>query len=154
MGRPKLNRNEKFTINRLGTLTGIDRRTLEKWLAGLGDGHEFTLKDFALAMQRMGAEGRVPGRQSLEDEKKRLTALQADLAEVQLAKARGEVIEVSATERAWTNICMSIRRVILTSSLPDRDKDGILAELSKATIEEIKEEQKEDTDPPASPDAK
>src|SRR5262245_17520012 len=108
---------EKWSISRLNEETGKDRRTIKKILSATApaettDKTEFyLLKDFISALESYCAgEGG-----NLEAEQTRLTKAKADIAEVERARIRNEVLETETVFRVWENVALSIRRTILTS---------------------------------------
>lgn len=66
------------------------------------------------------------------------------LLDVELARARNEVIEVETVFRVWESVAMSIRRTILMSPLSDKEKDSILKELQSVKAENYMEQRKHD----------
>lgn len=144
---------EKWSISRLNEETGLDRRTIKKILRDVApfDQDEktdyYTLADF-LAAYRRYYEPKQSGT-SLEREQARLTAAKADIAEVERARIRNEVIEVETVFRVWENIIVAIRRTILTSPLPQTQKDSILNELCSLKVEDLLEQRDFDEGPAA-----
>ena len=142
-----LTMREKWTVNRLSDETLIDRRTIGKILGNTspidsdGKASWYYLSDFIEAF-REHIKGKSGG--DLEAEKTRLTAAQADIAEVERAKKRNEVIEAEAVVKVWENIAVAIRRTILTSALSNAEKDHILSELKSMSIDAILEQQEFD----------
>jgi phage terminase Nu1 subunit (DNA packaging protein) len=139
---------EKWSISRLSDETLIDRRTIAKILGNTSpmdsDGKTawYYLSDFIEAMRGHDKSKSASG--DLEAEKTRLTAVQADIAEVERAKRRNEVIEAEAVARVWENIAVTVRRTILTSALSNAEKDHILSELKSMSLEAILEQQEFD----------
>jgi phage terminase Nu1 subunit (DNA packaging protein) len=137
-----------FTVSWIAEHTGIDRRTIPKILRDVkpfdsNDNSDlYLLADFIEAL-RAHDKGKS-GRGDLEAEKTRLTAVQADIAEVERAKRRNEVIEAEAVVKVWENIAVAIRRTILTSGLSNPEKDHILSELKSMSIDAILEQQEFD----------
>ena len=132
-----------WTINGLFQRTGIDRRTWQTWLHGIKpnrvDGEE--RYDLRMVVEAVKAD-EAEESQDLEREQARLTAAKADLAEMERAQRRKELLDVETVFRVWENVCLSIRRAIVTSGLPERDVDAILSELKKATKEAMVEQEK------------
>jgi phage terminase Nu1 subunit (DNA packaging protein) len=129
---------EKWSINRLSDETGKDRRTIKKILAEVrpidqvsGD-DVYSLRDFMDAW--LAYESPSGPTRSLEAEKTRLTRAQADIAEVERAERRNQVLPLDAISRTWDNIALSWRRTITTSELSDTEKDSLLAELQSVTV--------------------
>lgn len=147
---------EKWSISRLSEETLIDRRTIAKVLGNTSpidsDGKVdwYYLSDFVEALR--GHDKKKSGAGDLEAEKTRLTAAQADIAEVERAKRRNEVIEAEAVAKVWENIAVAIRRTILTSALSNAEKDHILSELKSMSLDTILEQQEfdEETGDPVS----
>lgn len=145
-----------FTVSWLAEHTGIDRRTIPKILRDVKpiDADEksdyYLLADFIIALRNYD-KGKS-GKGDLEAEKTRLTAAQADIAEVERAKRRNEVIEAEAVAKVWENIAVAIRRTILTSALSNAEKDHILSELKSMSLDTILEQQEfdEETGDPVS----
>lgn len=67
---------------------------------------------------RSVAGGTAEGSIDYHAEKARLTKAQADLAEIEAAKARGELAPVEQVERAWSNFCAETR--IKARKIPER----------------------------------
>jgi phage terminase Nu1 subunit (DNA packaging protein) len=122
---------EKWTINRLSTETGLDRRTLKKWLEKSepadfdGDAPLYHLATLIEAMRARESEGAS----NLETEKTRLTKAQADQAELNLAMARNEVLPTDVSFQACSNVLFAVRRVVETSGLTNAEKDDIYREI-------------------------
>jgi phage terminase Nu1 subunit (DNA packaging protein) len=144
---------DKWTINRLADETGYDRRTLKKILATTDpcDANEtsdlYWLSDFCRALVGYNAPEQSTG--DLEAEQTRLTSVKADIAEVERARLRNEVIETQTVFNVWENVGASIRRTILTSPLPPEQKDAILNELRSLKIEDFLEQREFDQGTPA-----
>ena len=140
---------EKWSINRLYTETGIDRRTLKKWLEktepfDFVDGDPvYRLRDLVDILRGKSEDGQT----SLESEKTRLTKAQADQAELNLSVARGEVVPVDIAFQTVSNMLFAVRRVIETAPLPNEQKDEIYNELQNLKpadfVNEIKFEEGE-----------
>lgn len=139
---------EKWSISRLSDETLMDRRTIAKLLGNTspidsdGKAAWYYLSDFMEALHGHNKSKSASG--DLEVEKTRLTAVQADIAEVERAKRRNEVIEADAVGKVWENIAVAVRRTILTSALSNAEKDHILSELKSMSIEAILEQQEFD----------
>jgi phage terminase Nu1 subunit (DNA packaging protein) len=138
---------EKWSINRLHDETGMDRRTIKNILRNTDpcDYNEsfplYRLADFIEAIRKRD-EPKVAG--DLEAEQTRLTAAKADIAEVERARVRNEVIETSTVFNVWENIAVSIRRTILTSNLSTEEKDSVLNELRNLKVEDFLEQREFD----------
>lgn len=125
---------EKWTISRLNFETGIDRRTLKnilstaKPVAEDGQSKFYHLAQvFAACKAYWQPENEDAG--DLVREQARLTKIKADIAVVERARVRNEVIDTETVFRVWENIAVAIRRTVLTSGLSDKEKDHILNEL-------------------------
>lgn len=138
---------EDWTINRLSDETGLDRRTLKKILQNTapndvdGKSEFYKLADFIKALIEYNKPKGEGTQEALIREKVRLTAADADIREVDRAKALNLVLDTETVFRVWENICISIRRTILTSPLPTAQKDSILNELRSLKIEDYTEQQ-------------
>lgn len=130
-----------WTINGLFNRTAIDRRSWVAWLRDtkptVVDGEErYPLRAIIDAIRANTTEET----KDLERERARLTGAQADLAEMDRAVRRKELMEIETVFRVWENVALSIRRVVLVSGLPTRDQDTILAELKNATLAAMEEQ--------------
>jgi phage terminase Nu1 subunit (DNA packaging protein) len=125
---------EKWTISRLNFETGIDRRTLKNVLSTVkpvaSDKQSvfYHLRDFVRAYRAHVSPADEDGG-DLVREQARLTKIKADIAVVERARVRNEVIDTEMVFRVWENIAVAIRRTVLTSGLSDKEKDHILNEL-------------------------
>jgi phage terminase Nu1 subunit (DNA packaging protein) len=141
---------EKWTISRLNDETLLDRRTIKKILGDTspidsdGKSEFFYLADFLEAWRRHLTESHDAESLNLTMEQARLTKVNREKAEVQLAKLRHTVIDVESVFRVWENIGVAIRRTILTSALSDKEKDHILNELQSLNIDALVEQQEFD----------
>lgn len=139
---------EKWTINRLHDETLMDRRTIKKVLGETkpvesdGKSDYFHLSDFLEAWRKHLAVDRET--LNLTVEQARLTAANADIAEVKRAKLRHTVIDVESVFQVWENIGVAIRRTILTSGLTEKEKDHVLNELQSLNIDALVEQQEFD----------
>lgn len=144
---------ENWSISRLNEETALDRRTIKKILAETApcDANEKTdfykLADFIQALIAYHKD--QSGASTLEREQARLTSAKADIAEVDRARIRNEVVEVETVFRVIENIFVSIRRTILTCPLPQEQKDAILNELRSLKIEDLVEQREFDQGPAA-----
>lgn len=68
-------------------------------------------------------------------EKARLTKAQADIAEAEAAKARGEVAPVAQIERAWANFCAETR--VRARNIPERVVSSLIGCTDERTIKEL-----------------
>lgn len=97
-----------------------------------------------VAWARINPSGRPPASGALNDEKTRLTAAQADRAELQAARDRGELIPLEEVRREWAAIAVDLRarllavgpRVASTLAL-DRPSSARLDEELRAALEDI-----------------
>lgn len=133
----------RWTMERAAKEFGRDRKTLSKYLTErgerAGDDGRFSTKQIADALY-IGVD--------LEKEQARLTARNADIAEVRLARARNEVIDTETVFRIWENIRVAITRTILTCGLTHKEKDHILSELksfNEKSLVEFKETEIEES---------
>jgi len=65
------------------------------------------------------------------DDRARKLCAEADLAEVEVAKARGELVLITDVERWAGGVVTALRQGILGSSLLDAEKDELIAHLRK-----------------------
>lgn len=68
-------------------------------------------------------------------EKARLTKNQADLAEIEAAKARGEVADVELVARAWANVCAEAR--IRFRNIPARVVSALVGETDERKVKAV-----------------
>lgn len=68
-------------------------------------------------------------------EKARLTKNQADIAEVEAAKARGDVADIEVIARAWANICAESR--IRFRNIPARVVSALVGETDERKIKDV-----------------
>lgn len=135
--------SEKYSINRLYTETDFDRRTIKRWLDTSGkapvdvDGKTefYTLRDFIDAAIECARPATVDGGENPELTRK--TRLQADILEIEKAKLELTVLDTEEIFRVLENRDIALRRVILTSELPDATKDKILNDLRSISIDDI-----------------
>ena len=64
--------------------------------------------------------------------KRRKLQAQAEMAEMELSKKRGELLDTKAVESVWTARKLAIRDIVLRSPLPKSSQDEILSELADA----------------------
>lgn len=132
---------EKWSINRLSDETGFDRRSIKKWLESAdkapcdvdGKVDYYSLRDFIDAV----VHNEMPEGEGGEDELRRKTALQADLLEIDLAKARDQVLDADEIFLVLANRDLALRRVIETSDVPNEVKDKLLNDLKNISINDI-----------------
>ena len=82
----------------------------------------------------------------LEAEKTRLTRSQADMAEVELAEKRGEVVQVQSAFLTVSNMLFAVRRVITMSGLSPEAQDAIFKELQGLKVEDFVTETKKENE--------
>lgn len=78
------------------------------------------------------------GEISLTDERTRLTKFQADLAEIELAKARGELVQSKRAMTAWGEVVQALRQKLL--AIPTRLAPVLASSKSTAQTKEKLEE--------------
>lgn len=129
---------ELYSVSKLATELGMDRRTIVKRLEGLKPARDgargaklFYLSDViprvvdaavedAIKNRRV-AGGSVDGKELAEemaDAKLRLAVAQADQAEIELRKTKGDLIESERVQGLWENLVTAFRAKLL--SLPSR----------------------------------
>jgi phage terminase Nu1 subunit (DNA packaging protein) len=150
---------EKWTINRLNEETGLDRRTLKKILQETdpcdfdGKSELYRMTDFIKALRIYDAPrnggNMEDAKLRLVQEQTRLTGENADIAAVEKARVRNEVIETSTVFNVWESVAVSIRRTILTSGMSQDRIDACLNELRSLKIEDFMEQQEFDSGTPA-----
>lgn len=93
---------------------------------------------------RKNPAGRPVASGALNDEKIRLTAAQADRAELQAARDRGELIPIEAVRREWASVAVDLRARLLAigprvaSALAlDRPAAARLDDELRAALEDI-----------------
>lgn len=144
---------ENWTINRLADETGLDRRTIKKILQDYtptdtdGKSDFYKLADFIEAMRKHDKP--EPGEGDLEAEQTRLTAVKADIAEVDRARIRNEVIETQTVFNVVESVFVAIRRTIITSGMDQDRIDACLNELRSLKIEDFLEQSEFDQGTPA-----
>ncbi len=137
---------KNWSISELNEETGMDRRTIKKVLGETapcdvdGKTEFYKLADFIHALTKRSDESQT----ALEEARTRLANTQADIAEVDRARLRNEVLEVETVFRVWENIAISIRRTVLTSALGDLEKDAILHELENLKVQDFMEQREFD----------
>lgn len=133
--RPRKQATAKgYTITVLAREFGIDRKTLEKVLANtstIGEGPRggrlYSGKSFLEAWLSYHQSDR----KNLDAERARLIFHQANIAELDEETKRGNLVEVEEVQSTLANAAIAIRRVIMSSNLPQREQDSILAELKE-----------------------
>ena len=109
-----------WSISALAVEFDLDRRAVAAALrnvppAGEKNGHpSWRLMD-ALAILRPGSPGSVP---DLEEARARKTAAEAELAEIAVAKARGQLVEISLVAKAVSDEYAATRAKLL--ALPSK----------------------------------
>lgn len=71
----------------------------------------------------------------MEEAKRRKTAAEAALAELELAKAREQVIEASEVEKAWADLILSFRAKML--SVPPKMAPVVIVAVNVAEVERL-----------------
>lgn len=112
----------RWTVDKASIEFAIDTKTLVSRLRRLGtlageDGKYSTAQVCAAVFG------------DLRQAQTRLAAAQADAAEVELAKVRGEVVPVADAVRVVQNMFQAVRRIILTSELTHEKQDACIREL-------------------------
>ena len=146
---------EKWTINRFADETGYDRRTVKNAVTRAerepeidGRFEFYTLRDLVEAMSARPAIAEKES-SALEEQLARKASRQADLLDIDLAERRNQVLQTETVFHVWENVIVAIRRLILTSKLPNADKDAILNELRTLPIEAFLEQLDFDQGSPA-----
>ncbi|EIC23277.1 DUF1441 family protein [Thiorhodovibrio frisius] len=98
----------QVSINQLSEWTGLDRRTVKRRLADLphkpgpNRAHEY---ESAVALRLIFGSGNPDGdRLDGQQEKARLDKVRADIAEVELERKRGDLIDVDAVTQTWERL--------------------------------------------------
>lgn len=65
----------------------------------------------------------------LDDAKLRKAIAEAKLAEMEVKKTEGSIVDVDSAMSLFDNVLMAIKRVVLKSKLPREDQDDILREM-------------------------
>jgi hypothetical protein len=134
---------EKWSINRLYTETDFDRRTIKRWLDSAdkapvdvdGKTEFYSLRDFIDAAIESARPSGGDGGENPELTRK--TRIQADILEIEKAKLNLTVLDTEEIFRVLENRDIALRRVIITSELPDATKDKILNDLRSIDINDI-----------------
>lgn len=154
---------EKLTINWAADNSGSCFRSWKRWLESAArepfdsDGNVFfyTFQDFLTAyaaneIAKIQKKKTDSGDGEDADAFARKASLQGDILEIDLARARNEVIPSETAFRLMENVLVALRRRILTSNLPQESKDEFLKELQKSfTDEDFVEQQEFDQGTPA-----
>lgn len=72
---------------------------------------------------------------SLDEARRRKVTAEAELAELELEKERGEVVDIAETEKAWTDVLMNVRSKML--SMPTTLAAQIAVETDQKLIKEL-----------------
>ena len=72
---------------------------------------------------------------SLDEARRRKVTAEAELAELELEKERGEVVDIAETEKAWTDVLMNVRAKML--SMPTTLAAQIAVETDQKIIKEL-----------------
>jgi len=95
----------KFTAAELAQAFAHDSRTLRRRMGAAGYGAPpWSVGDVYKALTRGGSM------EALRTSKTLLTEAQRNLAELELAQRRGELVEGSDTERCWGEVCVTVRQ--------------------------------------------
>ena len=127
----------KATTNQLAEWTGHDRRTIKKRLEGLpfidsGNGGHFY--DSALALKRIYiGEPNATGDLDPQQERAALDAARRRLAEIEIARREGELVETSMVQAHWCDMAARVRSKLL--NLPNRIATETAAMSDYAAIE-------------------
>jgi len=72
---------------------------------------------------------------SLDEARRRKVTAEAELAELELEKERGEVVDIAETEKAWTDVLMNVRAKML--AMPTTLAAQIAVETDQKIIKEL-----------------
>lgn len=127
----------KATLNQLSDWTGHDRRTIKKRLEGLpfiDNGNAGHVYDSALALKRIYlGEPNPTGDLDPQQERAALDAAHRRLAEIEIAKREGELVETGLVQAHWCDMAARVRSKLL--NLPNRIATETAAMTDYATIE-------------------
>lgn len=131
---------ESFSINRLSDVTGVDRRTIKKRLAdvaanpdGTYDGRDAFKAIFEAASKQTEA---------IELSEARLSAANAEIAEVKAAKISERAFDVVAIEAAWSEIILAAKTKF--SIVPTKAESRYVAGMSGTELRKMLEEEVDD----------
>lgn len=79
----------------------------------------------------------------LDGEKLRKISREADLLEVDLAKARSQVLPTDDVLRVWVDVIVAIRQVVKSSALSDNEKNECLRQIRELNIKDFGKEKQE-----------
>lgn len=107
-----------WTIGALSQEFGTDPRRMGRIVADLepikkGQRQYYKLRDVVDAMFADQAERQPAKPKGVEESRRRLMAAQAEQAELELSKARGEVVSVDEAETAFKGVILSTRARLL-----------------------------------------
>lgn len=126
------------TTSGLSSELGMDRRTIARRLAGVppdgrvSGGHDAWL--LRTAWPHLTAAERSPsGAADANAQRTRLVKAKADMAELRLAKERGELVSAKAATRNWSVIWVRVRDLL--RSLPMSIVDQALAAAAGGRVE-------------------
>lgn len=133
-------------VNRqeLSQAMGISLPTVDRWIRDgcpvkqrgtKGVAWEFNLPDVVNwwgERQRQAAAGDAPT--DIEDAKRRKIAAEASLAELELAKAKGEVAPIRDFERTWSAMMASIQQNVM--NVPQRVVVQLLGETNETVFKQ------------------
>lgn len=133
-------------VNRqeLSQAMGISLPTVDRWIrdgcpvkqrGAKGVAWEFNLPDVVTwwgERQRQAAAGGAPT--DIEDAKRRKIAAEASLAELELAKAKGEVAPIRDFERTWSAMMAAIQQNVM--NVPQRVVVQLLGETNETAFKQ------------------
>ena len=123
---------------KLCAILGVSNVTVMKWQemgmpytpGGRGTGNANVYETAAVIewlKKRAVADAGLGG--GIDDEKERLTKEQADAAALKNAQTRGELIDLAGAMGVAQRCAAVIRQKILASSMPEREKQALLADI-------------------------
>lgn len=136
------NREEAVEIH------GVSQQTWSNWLAedppvpALDRGAAFTDGTYDIPETIRWREQRAIARASRETPRDRLDRATAELREMDLAKRRGELVELDAMIKVWTSIVVAARlRILAIATAPDVPEAyrQTLADRVRDALQEISE---------------
>lgn len=143
---------DQLSVNRLATMTGLDRRTVGRYLEGVAPSDEsgrspvYRLRDLVGKIMEAKAAPADGADYSRLPPKDRKDAAMADKYELENRVRRGELAELQEVEEAWTTLVLSARNRLI--AMPKRlaqrlAKENRVAEVEKAigaVVDEILKE--------------
>ena len=126
-------------VSTLAILFGVSQRRIQEYaqlgvLEKTGRGR-YNLCDCVLRFVRFMREKRNKYPIDLQNERARLTKLQADRADIQLQEARGEVVRTEDVASTWADLVIAARSRLL--AIPTSLTPGILAADSQNAVTEL-----------------